>query len=285
MKVPLKKLGAVASVTAILTVGALALNPRLPALASAQTITYHADGSANDVSGLHPGTWIGCVQGYQAGHTGADGDSSFAFMPFPCLPNSYVETDIEVGTFGTDPATIDFWFRGNSGSAGQMNGVLGARAYCDNPPEGWWDIRVGTSPVANNPPGTIIVEFGGSSYLNVIGQTNVMDGEWHHILVNRSDTGVSINVDGAPDGAASGPASPINPSVPMTIGRSACEDIDGTQHPWASNIDEINITRGNPGIGPPTGKNQCKNNGWSTFNVPRSFKNQGDCIQFVNTGK
>ena len=38
-------------------------------------------------------------------------------------------------------------------------------------------------------------------------------------------------------------------------------------------------------VGPPTTKDQCKNCGWATFNTPRTFKNQGDCIQFVNTGK
>lgn len=37
--------------------------------------------------------------------------------------------------------------------------------------------------------------------------------------------------------------------------------------------------------GPPKFKDQCKGGGWSRFNVPRAFKNQGDCIQFVNTGK
>lgn len=37
--------------------------------------------------------------------------------------------------------------------------------------------------------------------------------------------------------------------------------------------------------GPPQFKHQCKEGGWSRFNVPRTFKNQGDCIQFVNTGK
>jgi hypothetical protein len=41
----------------------------------------------------------------------------------------------------------------------------------------------------------------------------------------------------------------------------------------------------NVAIGPPTSKDQCKNCGWATFNTPRAFKNQGDCIQFVNTGK
>lgn len=37
--------------------------------------------------------------------------------------------------------------------------------------------------------------------------------------------------------------------------------------------------------GPPTNKDQCKNGGWQRFDVPRKFKNQGDCIQYVNTGK
>jgi len=40
-----------------------------------------------------------------------------------------------------------------------------------------------------------------------------------------------------------------------------------------------------PHVGPPTNKNQCKDGGWQTFNTPRTFKNQGDCIQYVNTGK
>ena len=38
----------------------------------------------------------------------------------------------------------------------------------------------------------------------------------------------------------------------------------------------------------PTTAGQCKNGGWQTFNPNRPagpFKNQGDCIQYVNTGK
>jgi len=37
--------------------------------------------------------------------------------------------------------------------------------------------------------------------------------------------------------------------------------------------------------GPPRFKDQCKDDGWMRFNFPRAFTNQGDCIQFVNTGK
>jgi len=35
----------------------------------------------------------------------------------------------------------------------------------------------------------------------------------------------------------------------------------------------------------PTSKDQCKDDGWQRFNFPFSFKNQGDCIQLINTGK
>jgi hypothetical protein len=35
----------------------------------------------------------------------------------------------------------------------------------------------------------------------------------------------------------------------------------------------------------PTTIAQCKNGGWKDFTFPQPFKNQGDCIQFVNTGK
>ena len=40
-----------------------------------------------------------------------------------------------------------------------------------------------------------------------------------------------------------------------------------------------------PHTGPPTNKDQCKSGGWRRFDVPRTFRNQGDCIQFVETGK
>jgi len=30
---------------------------------------------------------------------------------------------------------------------------------------------------------------------------------------------------------------------------------------------------------------QCKDNGWLIFNLPRSFENEGDCVAFVETGK
>lgn len=37
--------------------------------------------------------------------------------------------------------------------------------------------------------------------------------------------------------------------------------------------------------GPPATRNDCKGGAWMNFNHPRSFANQGDCEQFVNTGR
>jgi uncharacterized repeat protein (TIGR03803 family) len=39
------------------------------------------------------------------------------------------------------------------------------------------------------------------------------------------------------------------------------------------------------GVGPPTTIRQCQNGGWATFTIPRQFRNQGDCTQYVNTGR
>ena len=63
-------------------------------------------------------------------------------------------------------------------------------------------------------------------------------------------------------------------------------DID--QNPGAVDFDRDGIVDSSAcdtQIGPPTNREQCKSGGWSRFNSPRTFRNQGDCIQFVNTGR
>jgi Tol biopolymer transport system component len=40
-----------------------------------------------------------------------------------------------------------------------------------------------------------------------------------------------------------------------------------------------------PHTGPPQNTDQCKNGGWRLFDTPHQFKDQGDCVQYVNTGK
>lgn len=49
-------------------------------------------------------------------------------------------------------------------------------------------------------------------------------------------------------------------------------------------FDNLSLSSGPVLIGPPTSKDQCKNDGWKAFNNP-SFKNQGQCVDFVEHHK
>ena len=46
----------------------------------------------------------------------------------------------------------------------------------------------------------------------------------------------------------------------------------------------VNIPNNERRCGPPTSVNECQN-GWINFTHPRTFSNQGDCIEYINTGK
>ncbi len=46
-------------------------------------------------------------------------------------------------------------------------------------------------------------------------------------------------------------------------------------------FDNLSLFSGPILVGPPTNINQCKNNGWKTFNNP-TFNNQGQCVSFVD---
>jgi DNA/RNA endonuclease G (NUC1) len=82
-------------------------------------------------------------------------------------------------------------------------------------------------------------------------------------------------------------------------GQADCVDLDDDNDgvadaidncPFTANSDQADFDLDGIGdacdsqTGPPKNKDQCKNNGWMNFDTPRTFKNQGDCIQYVNTG-
>jgi hypothetical protein len=59
---------------------------------------------------------------------------------------------------------------------------------------------------------------------------------------------------------------------------------DSTPGCWVGYRPLIRVSATEPLGSPPSNKDQCKKDGWKAFNNP-AFKNQGDCISFVSTGK
>jgi hypothetical protein len=68
-------------------------------------------------------------------------------------------------------------------------------------------------------------------------------------------------------------------SDPLDAG-SKSPDQDGDGSPDCVDADDNGD--GIPDTAPPTNANQCKKDGWKSFNNP-AFKNQGDCVSYVTT--
>lgn len=101
---------------------------------------------------------------------------------------------------------------------------------------------------------------------------------------NDSGSGIAVDLSPNPNAYVTGSACCNFPTTSGAFQSSSA----GAEEAFVTKLDATApppTPTPTPGVGPPTNKDQCKNYGWQTFNVPRAFKNQGDCIQFVNTGK
>lgn len=104
----------------------------------------------------------------------------------------------------------------------------------------------------------------------------VADGADNCPLVANAD---QLNTDG--DGAGNAcDADDDNDGVP-----DVSDNCPTTPNPDQTDFDSDGIGDAcDSQIGPPRNKEQCKDGGWMRFNFPRTFRNQGECIRFVNTG-
>jgi hypothetical protein len=148
------------------------------------------------------------------------------------------------------------WIASGSGiwwSTRPINGqCAGATAACDKT---WDEIK------ANNPDAVILEGFGINQGSGNPGLISGVDALTINCLTY--DFEPDTDNDGIGDGADNCP----------TVANADQSDIDG------DGIGDACDTSTKP-----TSKDQCKNGGYTRFNDP-TFKNQGDCIQYVNTGK
>jgi hypothetical protein len=115
-------------------------------------------------------------------------------------------------------------------------------------------------------------------------------GNWTHVAVTYDGATINGYANGILVFTASSSNLPGNATADILLGRAA----DGGNQFYGL-IDELQIYDGaltaaqvyllaNP---VPTDKNQCKNGGWQFLMRPDGtvFNNQGNCIQYVNTGR
>jgi len=151
-------------------------------------------------------------------------------------------------------------------------------------------LAVGTIPHSElfDGPGTVTVR-----------KLTIAPGEtlpWHYhpgYAFNVVTNGTLTVEDGCGgEETLQGTGNPLNPANP------AFEEMDGRVH-RAKNLGSTDVvvfntfivpqgkptTRNIPGnerrCGPPEDVDECKNEGWLKFTHPRSFIDQGDCVQFV----
>jgi len=117
----------------------------------------------------------------------------------------------------------------------------------------------------------------GSDPLNPVSTPEICDG-----ADNDLNDGVDENFT---DSDGDGMADCVDPDDDNDGAADAEDNCSLTFNPDQADFDLDGIgDTCDPQTGPPRNKEQCKNGGWMRFDAPRRFNNQGNCIQFVNTG-
>ncbi|HEX8351454.1 MAG TPA: thrombospondin type 3 repeat-containing protein, partial [Pyrinomonadaceae bacterium] len=169
-----------------------------------------------------------------------------------------------------------------------INGqCAGATAACDKT---WAEI------VANNPDATILEGFGINQGSGNPGLITSVD----KLVIGFKTAACPFVYDFEPDGDNDGVGDARDNCPTTANGDQADFDNDGQGDACDLDDDNDNVNDGTDacpntpagtpvngsGCPVPASKDQCKNGGWQTlYGGSGSFKNQGDCIQYFNTGK
>lgn len=231
----------------------------------------------------------GVVAPTEANPTGCIGFTTMVFEPYqnnglaapsPVItPNVWQQWDVDAGQFWSSRTYTDGTCAVVAGAGGPpFYSLTQLQTMCPNAVAVGFGVNIGTFNPGYNVY-TDLVEFNDTVYDFEPDSDGDGDGNCNDncpLVANPDQT--DTDNDGQGDACDS---DDDGDGVPDTC------DVDSTPGPDVDN-DNDGIIDG-PGcdtqIGPPTNKDQCKNGGWQNFNVPRRFKNQGDCIQYVNTGK
>ncbi len=209
---------------------------------------WPGNGNANDIAGTNNGTIPYSDVTFGVGEVG----QAFTFSgisPNPSVGYEGNEVDFgtNVGNFGTNDFTMDFWIKIPS-NAPNVYAVLGKHPAC-NASINYWHLRIG--PVNWTPPplpGQLAFAIGnnGEVLCHLQSSNTINDGVFHHVALTRHGVTYSFYIDGSPDSSvtASGMAD-INNNAMMEAGNSTCVapgvgGLDNTE-PLVGELDELDL--------------------------------------------
>jgi len=244
----------------------------LPGLVAAQTLVGHwsFDGTATDSSGFgNDGTIFGAAS-YTTGRVGMALNLSG--------PGNYV-TIPNSASLQTANLTIAYWAYLNF----HQNPVIANKRNVDDS-QSAWQVSITSFDLASQNLQFCLWQPGTCQYSPVIVPDPV--GRWTHVAVTYDGSNQKWYVDGLLVlDSAIGTFHPEFGTADITLGNyiNGGYDYDGL-------LDEVRIYDGALSaaqIAVLVARDRCKNGGWQSLSRNNStpFKNQGDCIQYVNTGK
>ncbi len=256
--------------------------------------------NATQPSYSYPAFGLQSLRISNAATSGCFGDQTFSKR----LANAAGESDAESGGFAVIPGTPRNHFEAQWDFASTVPGAEQPDLSVVASPDRGDGSRMSWVQMTDTPEGLDINFFdvqGTDNPANFVGPTNVASGLDRRVphtikvtmdfVTGPSNDVVRVYVDGAlkhtgtswenyyrydSEAASHGGKTPIVNRILFRTGGTAAPANLGKGFV----IDAFSMKSGNG----PTSSDDCKNGGWQTFDSPQ-FKNQGDCIQFVNTGK
>jgi autotransporter-associated beta strand protein len=198
------------------------------------------DSNPYDIIGTNDGTVLSNDVGYAVGEV--NNAFQFAGTNATSMGNE-VDFGTNVGNFGTNDFTIDFWIKTPPGQQGTY-AILEKRQTCDSN-FSFLDIHMGqdlADPASVS--GDMFMDLSGSngvSYGNVNANKPINDGLFHHAAFVRNGVNLLLYIDGVlnTNTVTPGVAYISNTNI-FRIGQSQCVPLDGSQ-PFNGDLDELDV--------------------------------------------
>jgi len=210
---------------------------------------WPADGNAIDIIGTNNGTIPYAGVTYAAGEVN-EAWSFSGISPFNNDTGNEVDFGTNVGNFGTNNFTIDFWIKQPTNATNAQYACLEKRVNCQGT-YALWEILIGGVPGATaNAPGHIAAytcSDGNANSTSIVSSNVINDGFFHHVAFVRMSETNFFYIDGSLDSSntTTGGIADISDNGMFRAGQSVCVSpgLGGVNddQPFVGELDELDL--------------------------------------------